>query len=66
MLKAYELDQNASYIIDSIAWGYYKLNNCKKAKEWMDKVVNDADFMKQDEAKEHKIAIDQCINKGKK
>lgn len=66
VLKAYELDQNASYIIDSIAWGYYKLNNCKKAKEWMDKVVNDADFMKQDEAKEHKIAIDQCINKGKK
>ena len=66
VLKAYKLEPKANYIIDSVAWGYYKLKDCKKAKEWMDKITNDVDFMNQDEAKEHKIAIDQCLNKGKK
>ncbi|MBD3866239.1 tetratricopeptide repeat protein [Campylobacter fetus] len=64
--KAYILDPNSPYIIDSIAWGYFKLGECKEAKMWMDKIQSDTKFMKEDEAKAHKTAIDKCFNKGTK
>lgn len=61
--KAHELDPDSSYIIDSVAWGYYKLGRCKEAKQWMDKVKDDVEFMSSTEAKEHKTAIDTCTKK---
>ena len=66
VLKAHELSPSSNYIIDSVAWGYYKLGDCKSAKEWMDKVAGDAEFMEQIESKTHKIAIDKCLLKGAK
>lgn len=36
---ALKIDPNSSFYLDSLAWGYYKLNNCKKAKKIMDKVA---------------------------
>lgn len=64
--KAYELEPNSPYIIDSIAWGYYKLGNCTEAKIWLDKIRDDTKFMNTKEAKDHKIAIDKCYKKGKR
>ncbi|AII14657.1 putative tetratricopeptide repeat lipoprotein [Campylobacter iguaniorum] len=64
--KAYEIDPNSPFIIDSVAWGYYKLGDCKEAKIWMDKVKDDIKFMNTNEALEHKIKIDKCLIKGKK
>lgn len=58
--KAHELDPDSSYIIDSVAWGYYKLGKCKEAKNWMNKIKDDVEFMGSTEAKEHKAAIDTC------
>ncbi|PPB54288.1 hypothetical protein CDQ72_01665 [Campylobacter hyointestinalis subsp. hyointestinalis] len=64
--KAYELEPNSPYIIDSIAWGYYKLGNCTEAKIWLDKIREDTKFMNTKDAKDHKIAIDKCYKKGKR
>jgi tetratricopeptide (TPR) repeat protein len=37
--KALEMHPNSVYYLDSKAWGYYKLGNCKKAYEIMKKIV---------------------------
>lgn len=64
-LKAHLLDQNANFIIDSVAWGYYKLGACKQASEWMKKVSNDKEFISSDEAREHLEAINKCLIENK-
>lgn len=64
-LKANELDPNALFIIDSVAWGYYKLGQCDKAKEWLDKVLIDKEFASSDEVKEHLSAINKCVMEKK-
>jgi len=38
--KALEQEPENSYFIDSLAWGYYKLNECKKAYTNMKKVID--------------------------
>ena len=63
VLKAYEIDSKSAYIIDSIAWGYYKLKKCDMAIEWIEKIG--AEYLKQDEFKSHYNKITKCI-KGKK
>ena len=60
--KALEKDAKSPYYLDSLAWGYYKLNECKKAKETMNKIVADDEFWNTDEAKEHIKDIDKCLN----
>lgn len=60
-LKAYGLNPDANFIVDSVAWGYYKLGACKQASEWMDKVSNDKEFISSDEAREHLDAINKCL-----
>lgn len=62
-LKAYELNPKSPYIIDSIAWGYYKLKKCDMAIEWIEKIG--AEYLEQDEFKSHYNKITKCI-KGKK
>lgn len=61
--KALELQPDSSYYLDSLAWGHYKLGECKKALEVIEKVRkldggNDAEVVK------HHEKIKQC--KGKK
>ena len=48
-----------SYYLDSLAWGYYKDNNCKKAYEMMKKVV-DKEGLKEPEIAEHWDIIQKC------
>ncbi|MDA7817379.1 hypothetical protein N9A28_04260 [Sulfurimonas sp.] len=38
--EALKLEPNSIYYLDSLAWGYYKLGDCVKAKKLMDKVEN--------------------------
>jgi len=59
--KALEYQPDNSYYLDSLAWGYYKLNKCKKAYEVMKRVV-DMEGLKEDEIKEHWEAIKKCNN----
>ncbi len=37
--KALQIEPNSAYYLDSLAWGYYKLGDCKKADEILKKVV---------------------------
>ena len=60
--KALEQNATSPYYLDSLAWGYFKLNECKKAKETMEKIVADDEFWNNDEAKEHIKDIDKCFN----
>ena len=62
--RALKDEPNSAYYIDSLAWGYYKLGECEKAKEWMDKLADD-EFYTSDEGKEHAGAIEQCFIKQK-
>lgn len=62
-----KVEPNSAYYLDSLAWGYYRLGNCAKAKSLIDKVLkleggDNAEVMK------HVEKIDQCrkIQKGKK
>jgi len=65
--KVLVVKPNSSFYLDSLAWGYYKLGNCKKAKDIMNRVVkleggDDPEVLK------HVKLIDKCIKnkKGKK
>ncbi|WP_228568809.1 tetratricopeptide repeat protein [Campylobacter sputorum] len=64
--KAYELDPESFYIVDSIAWGEYKVGDCKAAKNTISKIINNEDFINSPEAKEHIKFIDECLKKGAK
>ena len=48
-----------SYYLDSLAWGYYKEKNCKKAYEMMKKVV-DQEGLEEPEIAEHWDLIQKC------
>jgi predicted Zn-dependent protease len=50
---------NNTYYLDSLAWGYYKINECSKAYKLMKKVVAE-EGLKEEEIKEHWQAIKQC------
>ncbi|MDM5271042.1 hypothetical protein PGH07_02495 [Sulfurovum sp. zt1-1] len=48
-----------TFYLDSLAWGYYKQNECKKAYELMKKVV-DREGLEQEEINDHWNAIQKC------
>ena len=48
-----------TYYLDSLAWGYYKEHQCKKAYKLMKKVV-DEEGLEEDEISDHWHAIRQC------
>ncbi len=56
---------NSSFYLDSLAWGYYKLGKCKKAKEIMNRVVT-LEGGDDPEVKKHVLIIDKCIKKTNK
>ena len=55
---------NSSFYLDSLAWGYYKLGKCKKAKEIMNRVVT-LEGGDDPEVKKHVRIIDKCIKNTK-
>ena len=62
--EALKMEPNSIYYLDSLAWGYYKLKDCKKAGEIMDRVIK-GDSSDNEEIKIHLDAINKC-RKGKK
>ena len=60
--SAMELEPNSAYYLDSQAWGYYKLGECKKAKEIMNRVV-ELEGSDNEEVIEHIQKIDKCLKK---
>lgn len=63
--KALKAEPNSPYYLDSLAWGYYKLGNCKKARNIIEKVskLEGGDV---EEVKEHIETIKKCKIKNKK
>ncbi|MBS4240452.1 tetratricopeptide repeat protein [Campylobacter vulpis] len=59
---ALQKEPNNFYYLDSLAWGYYKLKNCKKAWELLEKTFVDKEFANSSESKEHQKAIKACLN----
>ena len=54
---ALDIEPDSPYYLDSLAWGYYKLKECKRAKEVMEKIPKkDLD----EEIKKHYQAILNC------
>ncbi|MCI6988762.1 MAG: hypothetical protein MR902_04215 [Campylobacter sp.] len=61
--KALSFDEFNPYYIDSLAWGYFKLNDCKMASEIIGTI--DSEFVKNSsEIKEHIKIINECLKKG--
>lgn len=60
--KALDIQPNSSFYLDSLAWGYYKQNRCKKAKSIMDKVIS-LDGGTHEEILSHIKLIDKCLKK---
>ena len=58
--KALKLKPNNLYYIDSLMWGYYKLKDCKKAKEIVNRVKKEFKNIKEKEILKHIEAIDKC------
>jgi len=61
--RALEYEPKSGYYLDSLAWGYYKLNKCKKAYKVMKDVVVLLGA-EDEEVKAHVIAIDKCIEEN--
>ncbi|MGP1359154.1 tetratricopeptide repeat protein [Campylobacter sp.] len=59
--KALDISPDSPYYEDSLAWGYFKLGECKKAKSIMQHAMKDVDFRASKEAKEHLHLIERCI-----
>jgi len=57
--KALEKDPKNIFYLDSLAWGYYKLHNCKDAKRVMEDIKK-LGPIKEDEIIEHYKKIKEC------
>lgn len=62
--KALIKEPNSVYYLDSLAWGLYKLGECKRADEVMSKTLHDDEFVNSTEAKEHIRLIKECLSKN--
>ncbi len=60
--RAMVVEPNSAYYLDSLAWGYYKLGKCKKAKEVMSRVVK-LEGSDNVEVMQHIKKIDKCLKK---
>lgn len=56
--KALMMEPDNTYYLDSLAWGYYKLNECDEAYSVMKKVIN-IEGLKEEELIEHWDAISE-------
>ena len=57
--KALKLEPKSDYYLDSLAWGYFKLGNCKKAQKVLE-IVKDKE---QVEIKEHIKKVKECLKR---
>ena len=57
--EALILEPNSIYYLDSLAWGYYKLKECQKAKDIIDRVAN-MDGSSNEEVVKHIEIINKC------
>ncbi|MDA3967240.1 tetratricopeptide repeat protein [Helicobacter sp. WB40] len=57
--KALLIEPSNVYYLDSLAWGYYKLKDCKKAKEIMSTIPQE-EINKEEEILEHNKKIQTC------
>lgn len=63
---ALEIEPESAYFLDSLAWGYYKMNECKKSKDLIQQVMK-LDGGDDPEVLSHYELIKKCKNKkGKK
>lgn len=60
--EALKIEANSTYYLDSLAWGYYKLGECEKASEIMERVAN-MDGSSNPEVVKHIKMIKKCKNK---
>ena len=60
--RALKIEPNSAFYLDSLAWGYYKLGNCKKAYKIMRKVVK-LEGGDDKEVVSHIKKIRKCMNK---
>ncbi|MDX1808232.1 MAG: hypothetical protein R3331_01700 [Sulfurospirillaceae bacterium] len=64
---ALKADKNSPFYLDSLAWGYYKLNQCSKAMKIMNQFINETN---EPEVMMHYKLIQKCLidkkNKEKK
>ncbi len=58
--NALVLEPKSAYYLDSLAWGHYKLGNCKKAKKIMREVIK-LDDSENEEVVFHLHEIDRCL-----
>lgn len=58
--KALEKDPESIYYIDSLAWGFYRKGDCKKALGEIGKIIDKTD---EKEIKDHYKAIIKCLKK---
>ena len=62
--KALKAEPKSAYYLDSIAWGYYKLNDCKNATRVINEVIR-LHGDDNEEVKAHIKAIRNCTTKNK-
>lgn len=58
---ALKKDPNNLYYLDSLAWGYYKLGDCKQASVILQRLLKDKELANSEEGKIHIKAIKACI-----
>jgi predicted Zn-dependent protease len=63
--KALKIEPNSAFYLDSLAWGHYKLGNCKTASKIINRVL-DLEGADNPEVQLHFKAIQSCIKKNKK
>ena len=57
--EALKIESNSIYYLDSLAWGYYKLGECKKAQNVINRVKN-MEGSSNKEVVKHIEMIDKC------
>ncbi len=60
--RALVIEPTSAYYLDSMAWGHYKLNECKKAESLMKKVIKQLGT-DDPEVKSHLNAIQKCLKR---
>lgn len=64
--QALEQEPDSPFFLDSLAWGYYKLGQCRKADSVMQQAVRAMNGETDPELSIHLEAIGKCLRKGKK
>ncbi len=59
--RALKIEPESVYYLDSLAWGHYKLGECFKAKEYIDRAMLAQEAESDEEVLSHKRDIEKCI-----